>query len=158
LGTTVHIGEVAGLAAETAAILDFRPGRVGHACHLPSDTRATLLSAGIPLELCPTSNLYTLQLNNYAEHHFGAFWEAGHPLTLCADDTGVFRVSLSDEYMHILSAGFNGLSLKDLARLSQAAIDYIFDGEATKSLLRAIWERELQDQPIWTIAETPSRL
>jgi adenosine deaminase len=121
------------------------------------DTRAALLSAGILLELCPTSNLYTLQLNNYAEHHFGAFWEAGHPVVLCADDTGVFRVSLSDEYRHILAAGFRGLGLKDLAYMGQAAIEHIFDGEATKALLRAIWMRELKDPSICT-TEPPSRL
>ena len=142
------------LPSTNTAIIKFRPERVGHACHLPSDTRAMLLSAGIPLELCPTSNVYTLQLESYREHHFGGFWEAGHPVVLCADDTGVFRVSLTDEYRHIYSAGFRGLGLQDLVHLGQAAIEHTFAGEATKSVLRATWERRMKSLDI----KTPSRL
>ncbi len=87
------------------------------------------------MELCLTSNIKTISVPAYPEHHFKDLHARGHPLILCTDDMGVFSTSLSEEYA--IAARAFGLSMDDLAQLSEAALSYIFVGDEEKSRLRA---------------------
>ncbi|CAN0220832.1 unnamed protein product [Discosporangium mesarthrocarpum] len=70
LKVSLHCGEVTGEEEETQAMIDFRPDRLGHAILLGEHTVTQLLSLEprIPIEICPTSNRLTLDLDNHGEH------------------------------------------------------------------------------------------
>ena len=74
---------------DTSSILAFHPERLGHALHLvgfcfvcnylitlpqTNDHVCEILKAGIPVEVCPASNLATLHLDSLSEHPTLAAW------------------------------------------------------------------------------------
>lgn len=95
----------------------------------------------IPVELCPTSNVKTLQLAALEEHPTAAEWiSRQHPFNLNTDDSGVFNTTLSEEY-HKFARAFN-LSDEELAKLASNAVDYVFQSAEWKAAAR----RELVDE------------
>ena len=53
--------------------------------------------SAIPIEVCPTSNLMTLGIQNLSEHPILKKIEGVIPFSVNTDDTALFRVSLSQE-------------------------------------------------------------
>ena len=137
LRTAVHVGELgkeARYTRDTDAVLDFAPDRLGHAVHLNSAQRSRLLGRPIPIEICPTSNLMTLQLGAVEEHPTLGLWlRSAYPLVLCTDDAGVFSTTLSRE-LHLVARAY-GLGDNELLSLAVRSIDFIFD-ESAKATLR----------------------
>ncbi len=43
--------------------------------------------------MCPTSNLFTMDLKDYVDHHFDTFYKDGHKICICTDDQGVFEAN-----------------------------------------------------------------
>jgi adenosine deaminase len=131
LRVTVHAGEVMNVA-EAEAVLDWAPDRLGHMCVLSRTTVARMLAAGgappggaPPIELCPTSNALTLHLPSLDHHPTLAPWlQAGYPLAICTDDSGVFGVRLSDELACV--AATHGLGRRRVADLALAAFRHAF--------------------------------
>jgi len=93
-----------------------------------------LLKSGIPVEICPTSNLKTRAIQAIDSHPFGELLRAGHPMSICTDDSGVFNISLASEY-HLIASAF-ALSKAQLWNISRSAIELIFDDDTTKQMLR----------------------
>lgn len=139
LAVTLHAAEVYN-PAETAAMLSWRPERLGHMCCLDEQLSAAFSQADIPVELCLSSNVLTESVTGYDAHHFRKLHSTGHPVVLCTDDSGVFGTSLSEEYA-IAAASF-GLSDSQLRDLAAAAAEYTFLPAAAKSQLK---ERILSD-------------
>ena len=128
LNITVHCAEVV-KPAEVRAIEAFAPDRLGHALHLPRDVLAKLLArdpgARIPIEICPTSNMHTLQLSSLDAHPTLATWlRESYPIAICTDDAGVFATSPSDELRRVADAF--ALSPHQLARLAAAPFAQVF--------------------------------
>lgn len=126
LRLAVHVGEVLA-PAETEALLDAAPDRLGHACVLAPAAVARLLAspARPPIELCPASNAVTLGLRALGDHPTLAGWlDAGYPLAICTDDPGVFGVTLSGELAAVAAA--HRLSPHQLARLALASFRFSF--------------------------------
>lgn len=46
------------------------PDRIGHFNYFNNDLYDEMIKLKIPIEMCPTSNLFTLKLKDYSEHHF----------------------------------------------------------------------------------------
>ncbi len=126
LHRVAHAGEQCGPESIRSAIAAFAPERIGHGIRAVDDASlvAELGERGLPLEICPTSNLRLGLVDSLAEHPFGRLREAGLELTVNSDDPGFFGTSITDEYLALAEAF--ALGAEDLARLSLAAARHAF--------------------------------
>jgi adenosine deaminase len=145
LKVTIHCAEIpcdegTVANAEAAAILQFRPDRLGHAVLLPETLLRKLEDSKIPVETCPTSNVMTLELHHHddkrSEHHgnlvrglqqheaLNHWMENQHPIAICTDDPGVFDTTITQE-MWLLVTAF-ALSTQKLADLVVQSVDHAF--------------------------------
>ena len=144
LNVTVHAAEVAEpedtieIHSDTSKVLQFKPDRIGHLLFLKEYHYDKLFSYkdfdAIPLEIAPTSNYFSLGLENYENHPtLGILLEKTHPFVICSDDTGVFDTTLSQEFKHVHKA--YQLSPSDLVMISRRSIQYIFDPSLNQMLI-----------------------
>jgi len=140
LSTTIHIGELPDEEClnENNLILDYEPTRLGHFNFRTNEQEQRVIQEKIPLELCPTSNLLTMNLNDFAEHHFNLFYTNKHPIAICTDDSGLMDCCLSTEIYNIAKS-FH-LSKKDLYEFCFRATNLIFDKNALKFLQQKLEE------------------
>jgi adenosine deaminase len=127
LPVTVHIAEHWEDPDLDFILKEIRPGRIGHAVCLTPEWIEYLLKNPLPIEICPTSNLITKCVDSIEQHPFYEFYKVdkSYPLTICTDDFGVFRTSLSREYV-LISETFK-LSGDEMFELSRKSLGYIFD-------------------------------
>lgn len=97
LPVSLHFAEVDN-EKEALSMLDFQPDRFGHAAILSEKVRKRLLDSRVPVEVCISSNILT-GLAVSADEHLSVkfFMPEKHPFTICTDDSGVFRTSVSEE-------------------------------------------------------------
>ncbi|KAK0721634.1 adenosine deaminase [Lasiosphaeria miniovina] len=139
LKVTLHFAEISESATrrELQALLGFRPDRLGHVIHVPDDFRDEIARRDIGLELCLSCNVHAKLIpGGFADHHFGYWKDTGCSISLCTDDVGIFRSSVSNEYL--LAAEHFSLGRADLLKLSKRAVDSIFGGEAEKERMRRL--------------------
>ena len=139
LGITVHAGEpnVPGAANNILVALDeLGADRIGHGVQAIRDDRVVtrLADDGIPLELCPWSNVLTQAVPSIDAHPFKALMERGVRTTLNTDDPGVMDITMMDECRHAL--GPLGLSMSELERCNLWARDASF---IPKERIDAVW-------------------
>ncbi|KAI3745364.1 hypothetical protein L1987_58475 [Smallanthus sonchifolius] len=137
LSVTLHCGEVPN-SVEIQAMLDFLPGRIGHACCFQDEEWRKLKSYKIPVEICLTSNIRTETISSMDVHHFADLYKENHPIVLCTDDSGVFSTILSNEYA-LVSSAF-GLGKMELFELARKGVDFIFAGNEVKMELMKVYE------------------
>ncbi|MBS42708.1 MAG: adenosine deaminase [Nocardioides sp.] len=129
LRSVPHAGETTGPQTVWDALTLLGAERIGHGTSAAQDPAllAHLAETGVPLEVCPTSNLATGAVASLAEHPLPAFVEAGVRVTVNSDDPPMFGTSLVEEYL--VAADLLGLDddpagrsgLCDLARASVTA-------------------------------------
>ena len=112
LGVTIHVGEEGGAHGrdEIGEVVEaLRPDRIGHGILAAEDPElmASLRSAGIVLEICPTSNLLTKALpdEDAVRATFRAFVEHGVSFTVATDGPEMMRTHLRDELDLLLRIG-----------------------------------------------------
>ncbi|XP_042660150.1 adenosine deaminase-like protein isoform X3 [Tyto alba] len=127
LKLALHLSEIPNQEEETKILLGLPPDRIGHGTYLNSATA----------ELCMTSNIKTQTVPSCDKHHFGYWYNMGHPAVLCTDDKGVFATDLSQEY-ELVAKTFN-LTRSQMWDLSYESINYIFASSVVKSNLREQW-------------------
>ncbi|MDA8067203.1 MAG: adenosine deaminase, partial [Actinomycetota bacterium] len=93
-----------------------------------------LVSRGITLNVCPTSNLVLGVYRSLEEHPLPHLHAAGVRLTLGSDDPPYFGATLAGEYA--LCAEHFGFSPQQLREVTAAAIDAAFCDEQLKAALR----------------------
>ncbi|MCB0342855.1 MAG: adenosine deaminase [Pseudobdellovibrionaceae bacterium] len=103
LGITVHAGEVNTPEAPTAvkeAIEYLGADRIGHGVQIYRDPEIMnyVKQAGIPLELCPTSNYLTQAVPTVDDHPLKQFMDFGIIATINSDDPGTFNINLTHEF------------------------------------------------------------
>ncbi len=106
LGITLHAGEEP-CPAHIAQALDLGADRIGHGLYLsdaPEHVPDRIIGEGIPLELCPTSNLQTAQLASYADHPLAEYLHAGVRVTVNTDNRLMSDTTVTDELFHVASA------------------------------------------------------
>ena len=112
-----HAGEGDGPASVWAAVQHLAPARIGHGVRAIEDPTlvAHLADTGIPLEVCPSSNVATGIYPSLEAHPVGRLIEAGVTVTINTDDPPMFGTTLTDEYRSVATAF--GLGVDDLAAL-----------------------------------------
>lgn len=100
LHTVAHAGEFCSARSVSEAVETLGAERIGHGFRAMEDPGVVRLlkRRGIPLEVCPTSNLRTRVIRRWRDHPLPRMIEAGLRLSLNSDDPGLFKTSLLQEY------------------------------------------------------------
>ncbi len=128
LHVVAHAGEVGGPESVREAIDFLGAERIGHGIAVMHDAALAdrLVTAHVPLENCPTSNLRTGALAKQTgksdagikDHPLPKFLEKGLEVTLSTDDPAMFETNLLTEYSHAASLGLTPSQLSRLAETS----------------------------------------
>jgi aminodeoxyfutalosine deaminase len=99
LHAVAHAGETTGPETVWESLRLLGAERIGHGIRAIEDPAlvAALAKTGVPLELCPTSNLRTGVVASLADHPFPALDAAGVTVTINSDDPPLFGTTLTDE-------------------------------------------------------------
>jgi aminodeoxyfutalosine deaminase len=137
LRSVPHAGETTGPETIWSALRSLGAERIGHGTSAVSDPSlvAYLVEHGIPVEVCPTSNLCTRAVPSLAAHPLPRLLDAGVPVTLATDDPGMFHTDLNREYL--LCHEHFGLGRTELAELSRAGVRAAFCSDELKKRLLA---------------------
>lgn len=100
LHTTAHAGEAAGPESVWSAIRELRVERIGHGIRSIEDRRLVgyLAEQGIPLEICPGSNVATGVVPSLEAHPIRRLFDAGVLVTVNSDDPAMFGLTLAGEF------------------------------------------------------------
>ncbi|HET9949095.1 MAG TPA: adenosine deaminase [Longimicrobiales bacterium] len=151
LGITIHAGEGFGTPSIQEALELAHATRIGHGTRLGEDPELLerVRDAGIPLEVCLTSNVQTRVAPSYEEHPVRRYFDEGVRVCLCTDNRLMSGVTLTDEYRRARDAlGFTGEELAQVARTAFACA--FLPEEARRGLLEgfdAATERDVGTSP-----------
>ncbi len=109
LNIVAHAGEDVGPESIWDAINYLHVQRIGHGISAMHDEKLIeyLAETQIPLEICPTSNLFTQKfVKRIEEHPIRTFYDRGLNVTVNTDDPTLFGIDLVDEYMRLSNRGF----------------------------------------------------
>ncbi len=144
LHRVAHAGEVGGAASVREAVELLGAERIGHGIAAAGDARVMdfLVARGVPLELCPTSNLATGALARQfgrdsariEDHPLAQFFRRGMRVTLSTDDPAMFQTDLNREYAFGLQMG---LRLDEMVRIAEMSFESVFLPADEKRALHA---------------------
>jgi len=122
LHSVPHAGETTGPETIWDSLTLLGAERIGHGTSAALDPALLerLAATGIPLEVCPSSNVATRAVASLAEHPLRAFVDAGVIVTINSDDPPMFGTTLNQEYA--VAAGLLDLDEAGLAELARAAV------------------------------------
>lgn len=144
-----HAGESCGPASIREALTLGLTERIGHGFRVLEDAELTaeIADLGIPLEVCPSSNVTLGLVPDLPSHPLPRLIEAGLVVTLNTDIPNLAGVDLTAEYQRARDTfGWEDAQLADLAR---DAVDASFAPEDTKARLHA-------DINAWSAAPAPA--
>jgi adenosine deaminase len=133
---TAHAGEARGPESVRESMQHLHLSRIGHGVRITEDLRLMeeVRSAGLHLEICPTSNIQTDIYPAMPDHAIHQLLQEGFPLSINTDGRTLVNVSLSEEYRRIGHA-FHWSPDQYRATL-EAAINAAFTTETMKCGLR----------------------
>lgn len=137
LHSVPHAGETTGPETVWDALRVLGAERIGHGTSAAQDPAllAHLAATGVPLEVCPSSNLATRAVATLDEHPLRAFVDAGVTVTVNSDDPPMFGTDLNREYD--VAAGLLGLDEAGVAELARTAVRVSFAPEDVKGRVLA---------------------
>ncbi len=117
-----HAGETTGPETVWDALRLLGAERIGHGTSSARDPEllAHLAATGIPLEVCPSSNIATKAVASLAEHPLRLFRDAGVVVTINSDDPPMFGTTLNREYE--IAAELLDLDAAGVAELARTAV------------------------------------
>jgi adenosine deaminase len=137
LHTVAHAGEEVGPESIIEAIDILKAERIGHGTSAIQDPALmdTLKKRGIPLEICPASNVITGKyVQRYEDHPILPYFRHGMTVTLNTDDPVLFSVELVDEYNLVAEKlGFTQAEMLQIVR--NGIIASFMDADAKKKAL-----------------------
>jgi aminodeoxyfutalosine deaminase len=130
-----HAGETTGPETVWEAIEHLHAERIGHGINSLRDPRlvACLRERQLPVDVCPTSNVCTRQVESLRGHPLPRMLAEGLFVTLNSDDPPMFGTSLSNEYL--VAAKVLGLPAAGLAALADNAVRASFLDDRVKEAL-----------------------
>jgi aminodeoxyfutalosine deaminase len=145
LHRVAHAGEHAGPPSVRSVLDVCQPERIGHGVRSIEDPAlvAELAARGIPLEVCPSSNVCLGVVPSLAEHPFDRLRRSGAVVTVNSDDPPFFDTDLTGEYLRLHETF--GYGAEELAGFSLAALRHAFLPPARKAALEADFRRQLAD-------------
>ena len=148
LRVTAHAGEAVGVGpANIATAIDLLGAqRIDHGIAIVEDEalQRRVADAGIPLTVCPNSNV--LIANRYprlADHPFRAMREAGLLATINTDDPAMTGLDLGREYRSVAQAmdmGFESMAACALDGIEASWLD-----DSDRRQMRVAFQREIGD-------------
>lgn len=149
LPLTIHAGE--GETAEQiwTAAYHLHADRIGHGLTIGDHARLAqrFRDRSICLELCPSSNREVVgyrdpaypETANCREYPLWKLWQAGLPLTLCTDNPGISRTTLTGEYLAAARMVGDRLCCWDaLAMIKQAFVHAFLPSQEKETLLKRV--------------------
>ncbi|WP_367126383.1 adenosine deaminase [Streptomyces phytohabitans] len=135
LHSVPHAGETTGPQTVWDALTDLRAERVGHGTSAAEDPAllAHLAERGIPLEVCPTSNVATRAVESLEAHPLRRLVEAGVQVSINSDDPPMFGTDLNTEYA--VAAQLLDLDETGVADLARNAVRMSFLDAPAKGAL-----------------------
>jgi aminodeoxyfutalosine deaminase len=132
-----HAGETTGPETVWDALRLLGAERIGHGTSSAQDPAllAHLAERGIPLEVCPSSNIATRAVATLDEHPIRTFRDAGVTITVNSDDPPMFGTTLNREYE--IAADLLDLDQAGVADLSRAAVRASYAEDDVKKRLLA---------------------
>ncbi len=107
---------------------------------------AEIRELGVPLEVCPSSNVALGVVPSLAAHPFPQLVDAGLTVTINTDIPAVVGTSLAEEYRLVRDAFHYDDAV--IAELARAAVQASFAPIATKSLLNQGITAWLENHPL----------
>ncbi|MEM9564089.1 MAG: adenosine deaminase [Actinomycetota bacterium] len=122
LRVNVHTGESGGPEHMRRSIRHLRPHRIDHGIRSVEEPElvAELAASGVPLAICPTSNLTLGVVPSIDAHPIRPLREAGVVVTINTDDPLFFDTDLAVEYLRCAEAFDWGAD--DLRQLAAASV------------------------------------
>jgi adenosine deaminase len=117
-----HAGELAGPDSVTEALDTLGADRIQHGIRAIEDPALIerLVSEGICLDVCPTSNLVLEVVTSWQEHPLPALLAAGVACSVNGDDPIMFDCDLRSEYEHCRAS--LGIADEDIAEIARASL------------------------------------
>jgi adenosine deaminase len=145
-----HGGELAGPASVRACLDELHADRIGHgvAAADDKDLLERIATAGITLEVCPSSNVALGVAATAADVPLRPLLDAGIRVALGADDPLLFGQRLTAQYQ--LARQAHGLSDGELAELARMSVR----GSAAPAQIRA---RQLAGIDAWLASPNPTQ-
>jgi len=146
--TSAHAGEAAGAASVWGAIESLKVERIGHGTRIFEDPKLVdyIEEKGIPMEVCPISNVRTRVVNSLREHPVRRYFNQGIIVTINTDDPKMFGNSLAEEYRALHDE--LGFSNEDIRKVILNGIQASWLPEKEKKVL----ETSFVTDPVWALA------
>lgn len=132
-----HAGEEGPPAYITGALDSLHAERIDHgvSCEQDDALVTRLVAEGIPLTMCPLSNLRLKGIDRIEDHNLRRLMERGVKVTVNSDDPSYFGGYVAANY-RVLEQGL-GLTRADLVVLARNSIEASFLDDAAKAVLVA---------------------
>ena len=133
LQSTPHAGELVGPESVWEALEVLQADRVLHGVRSVEDPRliSVLAERGIPLDVCPTSNLLLHVVDDLAQHPLPALLDAGVRCSINADDPVLFGPGILEDYE--VARNEVGLTDEQLAACAWTSIETTLAPDDVKS-------------------------
>jgi aminodeoxyfutalosine deaminase len=137
LHSVPHAGETTGPETVWDSLRLLGAERIGHGTSSAQDEQLLeyLAKQGIPLEVCPSSNVATRAVASLEDHPIRIFREAGVTITVNSDDPSMFGTSLNQEYE--IAARLLDLDTGGVADLARAGVHASFAPDDLKVAMLA---------------------
>jgi len=147
LNITVHAGEASGAQSVYDAVTYLHAQRIGHGIRAAESTSVLdlLLDRGITLEICPTSNIKTSLVSDYAHHPLAALHERGVHITLNTDDPSIFATTASQEIA--VAVCKIGIPPHHIYRFLRYGVEAAFIPSEERPWLRELFRTALKSYP-----------
>ncbi|MNC21682.1 Aminodeoxyfutalosine deaminase [compost metagenome] len=135
LPVTIHAGEAAGAENIATAVNRLGAVRIGHGVRARENPEVLRLvrDEGIPLELCPVSNIQTKAVSAWEHYPVRDYFDRGLTLTINTDNPTVSGTNLHREYS-VLAERF-GFGKEEVARLIMNGVQAAFLEKEAKQAL-----------------------